>query len=136
MIDAKKLSSFSAALPFWSSLLLIPLAWISAMNGGWSLVLLPVFTWYLFAVADALTGTNLENADPETDDEDLFWYRIITIIWTPLQFVTLFGLIWYASGADHLSSFERIVLFFGVGVITGTIGITYSHELMHQRAKL
>ena len=35
----------------------------------------------------------------------------------------------------HLSSLEKIVLFFGVGVITGTVGINYSHELMHQKNK-
>jgi alkane 1-monooxygenase len=55
------------------------------------------------------------------------------MIWVPAQFISLFGLIWYATGAAHLATFERIALFFGVGVITGTIGINYSHELMHQR---
>ena len=48
----------------------------------------------------------------------------------------LFGLIWYAPRADHLGTAERFFLFFGVGVITGTIGINYSHELMHQKNKL
>lgn len=136
MIDNPTLTRWQSAMPFWVSLLLIPLALIGAFWGGWSLVFLPVVTWCLFALADQATGLNLENADPQTDDEDLFWYRLITLIWTPLQFLTVFGLIWYATGADHLNTFERILLFFGIGVMTGTIGINYSHELMHQKSRL
>ena len=43
-----------------------------------------------------------------------------------------FGLIAYVTGADHLSSLEKFGTFFGMGVVAGTIGINYSHELMHQ----
>ncbi len=136
MTAERPFSAPSAALPFWVSLVLIPLAWISGLYGGWTLVLLPVFTWYMFALADYVAGLNLANQDPDTDDEELGWYRLITLIWTPLQFVTLFGLIWYATHADHLSGFEKLVLFISVGVMTGTIGINYSHELMHQKNRL
>lgn len=136
MTDPQKLRSLTSALPFWISLLLLPLAWIGAAAGGWSLVLLPVSTWYLFALADSVAGLNPENADPDTDDGDLYWYRFVTVVWAPLQFATIFGLIWYVTRADHLSTFEAIALFFGVGVLSGTIGINYSHELMHQKNKL
>ena len=126
---------FHAALPFWSSLALVPLALWGAMAGGWTVVLLPLATWYLFSFLDALTGLNLENADPDTPEDALTWYRAITLVWPPVQFILLFWMIWYVSGADHLSALEKIVLFFGVGVITGTVGINYSHELMHQRPR-
>ncbi|MDC1275462.1 alkane 1-monooxygenase, partial [Ascidiaceihabitans sp.] len=69
-------------------------------------------------------------------DDDLYWYRFITIIWAPLQFITVFGLIAYVTGASHLGAWEKIGLFLGIGVITGTIGINYSHELMHQKNKM
>ncbi|MBU2999386.1 alkane 1-monooxygenase [Roseovarius nubinhibens] len=126
---------FHAALPFWSSLALVPLALWGAWAGGWTVVLLPLATWYLFSFLDALTGLNLENADPDTPEDALTWYRAITLIWPPVQFILLFWMIWYVSGADHLNALEKIVLFFGVGVITGTVGINYSHELMHQRPR-
>ena len=124
------------ALPFWVSVLLIPVAWLGAMQGSWTVVLLPLMTWYFFTVLDALLGLNLNNADPQTGEERLTWYRAITMIWPGLQFLTLFGLIWYVPQAEHLSALEKIVLFFGVGVITGTVGINYSHELMHQKNNL
>jgi len=136
MIPAAQVARFSSALPFWLSLGLIPLIVFVAGQGGWWLLLMPLSTWWLFTVLDAITGLNLENADLETGEDDLFWYRLITLIWFPLQFAVIFGLIWYTTHATHLSGVEKWGLFFGVGVISGTIGINYSHELMHQKSKL
>ena len=133
MIASSQVAKLSSALPFWLSLLLIPLIWIVAGLGSWWVLLVPAATWYLFSALDAVVGLNLENADLETTEEDLYWYRLITMIWPFIQFVTVFGLIWYATQAEHLSVAARIGLFFGVGVISGTVGIVYSHELMHQK---
>lgn len=135
-IPAAELSKLTRALPFAISLALIPLAWVGAFYGGWTVVLLPLVTWYMFSFLDAAIGLNTENGDLDATDDDLFWYSAITIAWVPLQFLTLFGMIWYVAPAEHLSSLEKVVLFFGVGVITGTVGINYSHELMHQKNKL
>jgi alkane 1-monooxygenase len=135
MIAAQTLSRWQNALPFWLSCLLVPLVWIAAGLGGWFVLLVPSPTWYLFAALDGFFGLKLDNADPQTPDEDLFWYKALTIAWVPMQFVTLFGLIWLVSQAEHLSALEKFGVFFGVGVITGTIGINYSHELMHQKSR-
>ncbi|MGH1458439.1 MAG: alkane 1-monooxygenase [Paracoccaceae bacterium] len=136
MIPASALRRFRNAAPFWLSLGLVPMAWIGATQGGWTVLLLPASGWWLFTLLDALTGLNLENADPQTETEDLFWYRAITMIWFPVQFVTVFGLIYYVAHSNHLSALEMGVLFFGVGVISGSIGIVYSHELLHQKNNL
>lgn len=130
-----EVSRFARALPFWMSLLLIPLAWTVALTGGWWIALLPLSTWLLFTCLDAVLGLETENADPGATDDDLFWYRTLTYVWVPAQAALLFSLLWYVPQAEHLSSFERVALFFGVGVITGTIGINYSHELMHQKSQ-
>ncbi|MGD9294735.1 MAG: alkane 1-monooxygenase [Roseobacter sp.] len=124
------------AAPFWVSLTLVPLALIGAVHGGWTVFLLPICTWYLFSGLDFAIGRNTDNADPNTAETLVSAHRAITLLWVPVQFVLLFGLIWYVPQADHLDSFERAVLFFGVGVITGTVGINYSHELMHQSNRL
>ena len=136
MIPAVQVSRFSRALPFWLPVLLLPLAWFCAVTGGLAILLMPIVTWYMFSVLDAVGGLETENADPETPESDLFWYRAITVMWPPLQFATLFGMIWYETRAEHLNTLESILMFFGVGVITGTIGITYSHELMHKPGAL
>ena len=135
-VSREELSRLSRALPFWMSLGLIPLSWIAAFLGGWTILLLPIVTWFLFSVLDAVVGLELDNADLEATEDDLYWYRLITTIWVPAQFITVFFLIWYVPQAEHLDLLERIGMFFGVGVITGTIGINYSHELMHQKNKL
>ena len=86
-------------------------------------VLLPLVTWYLFTLLDLVVGLNEDNADPATDDTALFWYRAITLIWPPLQFGLIFGLIYYATRAEHLAIWEKLTLFFGVGVVSGVVGI-------------
>ncbi|WP_116598282.1 alkane 1-monooxygenase [Primorskyibacter marinus] len=134
-LPASEVAKIGRALPFWLSLALIPIVWLAATQGGWWLILPPVSSWFLFSALDVAFGLNSQNADPETSDADLFWYRLVTLIWVPAQFISLFALIWYAASTDHLSGGEKIALFFGVGVMTGTVGINYSHELMHQKAR-
>lgn len=126
--------SFRTALPFWMSLGLVPLAVLAALNGGWWWVLMPLYAWHLVTGLDLVLGQNKENPDTGTPVEQLFWYRAITAIWFPVQFCLVFGLIWYATRAD-LTGWEKLGLFFGLGVASGTIGMVYAHELLHQRPK-
>jgi alkane 1-monooxygenase len=133
LVPPAEVAKLSRALPFWLSLGLVPLAWISALWGGWWLLLVPVATWHLFTALDAALGLEKTNVDPQTDEANLRWYKLITLIWAPVQLCLLAGLLWYVPQAEHLNTLERIGVFFGVGVITGTVGINYSHELMHQK---
>lgn len=128
--------SLTAALPFWLSLTLVPVVLLAAGLGGWTVLLVPLYGWGVFSLMDALAGLNTANYSPDTPEDDLFWYQAVTLVWFPIQFLMLFGLIWYATRAGHLGTLERVGLFFGVGVVTGTVGINYSHELMHQKSKL
>ncbi|MFN3936560.1 MAG: alkane 1-monooxygenase [Gemmobacter sp.] len=133
MTDVRRLRN---ALPFWLSLLLVPLAAIGVTQGGWTVFLLPIYGWGMVTVLDLVTG--LDETNPETDvaEADLFWYRAITLIWFPIQATVVFGAIWHVTRADDLALWEMLVLFFGLGVISGAIGITYAHELMHQKNRL
>ncbi len=135
-LTRSQVTSLSAAAPFWLSMALIPLVVVAATQGGWTIALIPLFGWGMFSVLDAFVGSNTDNADPETEEGDLFWYTAITLIWFPVQFVTIFGTMAYALNAPHLSTSEVIWLFFGIGVVTGSVGINYSHELMHQKNRL
>ncbi len=136
MSSRQEISTMRRALPFWLSLGMVPLAILAARVGGWTLILLPLYSWVIVTGLDLLLGRNEDQPDTETPETDLFWYRLITLIWFPIQFVTLFSLIYFVTHSDHLSTLEAIGLFFGVGVFSGTIGIVYAHELMHQKNRV
>jgi len=133
MVSGHPIAGIRAALPFWLSLALVPVLLIAATSGGWALALPVVTTLGVVTVLDLMAGDNLANADPETSDDQLFWYRLITLIWWPVQVILLFGLIGYVTSATHLNAIEKIILFFGVGQVCGVVGIVYAHELMHQK---
>lgn len=133
MAVARPISNLSSALPFWLSLAMVPLTVVGATQGGWTVFLLPVYGWGLISLLDALLGLNQANANPDTPEADLLWYRLITVIWFPVQFGVIYGTIWWVTHTDHLLLWEKLALFFGVGVISGTVGIVYAHELMHQK---
>lgn len=132
MIPAQHIARLSAAAPFFLSFILVPLVWIGALWGGWWVLLTPLCTWYLFTAIDFAIGLNGENADPDTSEDQLLWYKLLTQLWVPLQAATLFGLVWYVPRAG-LNGWETFGVMFGTGVMTGTVGIVYAHELLHQR---
>ena len=132
MVPASKVARFSHAAPFGISIVLPILVYFAATKGGWYLLLPPLGTWWLYTGLDAWLGRNTDNPDLDTTEDQLFWYRLITMVWFPIQFVMIYGMLIYVTGADHLSVGEKFGVFFGVGVLSGTVGIVYSHELMHQ----
>ncbi|MDD9922075.1 MAG: alkane 1-monooxygenase [Boseongicola sp.] len=134
--ETPAIARFSRALPFCLSLLLIPIVWIGAVFGGWAILLVPLSTWATYSLVDAVAGLDLENPDTDTPEDALFWYRAITMIWAPVQFVTVFAVIAYVTTSGHLVWWEILGVAFGLGVISGTIGIVYAHELMHQSNRL
>ena len=136
MIPASQIGRLRNALPFWLSLGLLPLLGLAAYYGNWALFLPPLGTWWIYSVLDQIFGLQEENPDPQTEDDQLFWYRLITIVWFPLQCVAIFGTMFYAVQAEHLAWWEKTWLFLDVGVLSGTVGIVYSHELMHQKNRL
>jgi alkane 1-monooxygenase len=129
------LARWHSALPYATPFFLVPLIWFGAVNGGLAAAMIPLTTWVTYVSLDRILGLNIVNADPNASEDDLFWYKLITWVWPPIQFVTLFSVIWYATNTTHLTTLDKINLFFGVGVVTGTLGINYSHELMHQKSR-
>ena len=127
--------SFLSIAPYWAGLVLVPMVAYAAIWGGWWF-LLPVLTvWVLFTVLDKIFGLNKANLDPETDQRELFWYELVTLIWAPIQFALIFAVIWY-TGQAALTFWEKVSLFYAVGLVTGAVGINYAHELMHKSDKL
>ncbi len=130
-----KIRHITDALPFWASLALIPLAWIGAIKGGWTLLLVPFGSWVLVSLIDTLTGLNTANQDTDQPDSTLYWHRLITLIWPAAQGLTLFGIIAYVTNTGHLNWAEITGVAVGLGILSGAIGIVYAHELMHQKTR-
>jgi len=116
-------------------LTLVPIAWISAIYGGWTLAVLPLYTWVVFSILDHFVGNNLRNPDISTPYSELFWHQLVTWVWPFVQFAATFGILAYVTSTDHLTSLEKVCLFLGVGLMNGTIGLVYAHELIHRSSR-
>ncbi|MEL6476988.1 MAG: alkane 1-monooxygenase [Pseudomonadota bacterium] len=122
------------ALPFLISYALAPAVVLAALHGGWWLGLPFLIGWVLVPLLDRFTGLNIRNVDPATPEDKLFWHRAVLILWVPVQMAVLFWCLWTVPEASHLVLWEKFAVFAGLGVVTGGIGITFAHEMVHQRA--
>ncbi len=136
MPDSPTLATLSAAAPFWLSLLIVPLAIFAAVTGGWTLWLLPIGVPLIYAIIDRIVGNETANPDLNTPESALYWHRLITLVWPVIQIALVFGVMAYVTATDHLSGTGEWFLFIGLGVVSGAVGINYSHELMHQKPKI
>jgi alkane 1-monooxygenase len=120
------------AFPYLSGFAL-PIALVAGvrLGGAWTffpLVLLLVF----LPVADWAAGLNLAN--PDEDDDALSenrWFRAVTWLWVPVHVAILIWAIEQAS-SGRLSGVELAGLTLSLGIIAGSVGITFAHELVHR----
>lgn len=120
------------AWPYWLTITFVPLVALAVLNGGLTILLIPIYGWVLMPLLDTVLGKNLRNPDPDTPLENLFWFRLLTWIWFPIQFVLVFATLWYLTHYNTYSTLETLGIMFGIGVTTGTVGIVYAHELFHK----
>ncbi|SDO96553.1 alkane 1-monooxygenase [Lutimaribacter pacificus] len=120
------------AWPYWITLTFVPLVMLAVLAGGWTIWLIPVYGWVLMPLLDTVLGKNLSNPDPDTPDEDLLWFRLLTWVWLPVEIVLVYGTLWALTHAVDRTPAETLGIMFGIGVTTGTVGIVYAHELFHK----
>jgi len=123
------------ALPFWVSLVFVPLWLLAVSKGGWWIALIPLYNFAVSSALDGMIGLSRENLDPHADDSALLWHRMITWIWVPIQIMVVLGSLMAIFLFDHLGITESIFLAIVSGIVAGEVGITYAHELVHQRNK-
>ncbi|MEZ5133821.1 MAG: alkane 1-monooxygenase [Acidimicrobiales bacterium] len=126
----------------WPLSLIVPLlpllAWIAVDATGWDVFWYAGPLWILVGVPvlDTLVGTDRGNP-PEWAygalDDDRY-YRILTYLYLPLQYLTFFWGLWMVVDGG-LSLFAQIGLTLTIGAVGG-IGIANAHELGHKKDKL
>ncbi|HPD91270.1 MAG: alkane 1-monooxygenase [Rhodobacter sp.] len=124
------------ALPFWLSLGIVPVLGFGAWMGGLWPLLADVYVFGVFSLLDRALGLNQANPDPDTPVSRLFWHRLVTLVWAPVQLAMIFGLMAWVTRSGHLNGHEQALLFGCLGIATGGVGIVYAHELMHQKTPL
>jgi alkane 1-monooxygenase len=122
------------ALPFAVSLLFLPVFLAGAWFGGWWIALIPAYGYIVVSVLDRhMPQLGEGGLDPAIPEARLFWHRLVTLAWVPAQLVMIFAALVLVFRSDHLSAGEAVALALVLGIATGGIGITYAHELIHQR---
>lgn len=120
------------ALPFAISFTFVPIAIMSMVHGGWWILGGIAYAFLVIPLVDQLVGITKAGLDPVTGERALFFYRLITWVWVPIQLGVIFSTVAMAGNNPSLSGVELVGLGFALGILTGGVGITYAHELMHQ----
>ncbi|MEM7059328.1 MAG: alkane 1-monooxygenase [Pseudomonadota bacterium] len=123
------------ALPFAISYGLIPLVAVAAYYGGWLIALPFLYGWILTSVLDKVMSIDTDNMDPTTQNSLLFWHKFVTWAWVPSQMVLILYVLWQITQPGHLGTWEAVATAGALGIATGGIGITFAHEMVHQRNK-
>jgi alkane 1-monooxygenase len=103
------------------------------LGGPWTLIPIVLLLGVL-PLLDYIGGLNLENPG---EDESLAanpWFRLITWAWTAVQPVMILWVLG-AARSGRLSALEIVGITASLGMITGSIGITFAHELVHRSAR-
>lgn len=116
-------------------LMFVPLLLLAVEYGGWFILGVPVFGYVLIPIVDIfLRGQSRQdnsNNNP-TKNQIAFLIRF----WPIIQFFILFYSIHSVSNSTTIEISELIATAAITGIITGAIGITFAHELMHKKTKL
>ena len=120
------------ALPHWVVHSIPLLTAIGLWRGGWWLAASIVFVFVVVPIVDALVGLRVDNE--ETEGPLRRWaYDAPLLAWIPVQLAIV---IWATSlvASGHFNGAEVALAIVAVGLLTGGLGITIAHELMHRRS--
>lgn len=107
------------------------------LGGLWN-YLTPVFVFIFMPLLDYYVGldtTNVSEKDSRIIGEELY-YRLITYLWTYVQFAFLGWCVFVISSSNKDSIIAWLGFTLSAGIVTGGIGITVAHELGHKKSFL
>lgn len=111
----------------------LPLALMlgARLGGAWTFLPLVLLLGVL-PIVDWIAGLNVRNAGEDAEALTASpWFRAITWLWVPAQIAML---VWAVDrvAAGGLTAVELVGLTVSTGLIAGTVGITFAHELVHR----
>ncbi|MBS0651784.1 MAG: alkane 1-monooxygenase [Verrucomicrobia bacterium] len=123
-----------SVLPYYLAFL-VPLSVIIGFHlGGLFNFFTPIFIFGLVPLLDFLVGINRKNpSGSQMEHLEQNWsFKLVPILFVPTQIALV---IWGASviGRSDLGVVAMMGFILSVGITTGGIGITISHELCHKR---
>ena len=86
------------ALPFALTFVQAPLILTAALQGGWWIAGPFIWGWVIVSLLDKIMGLDTENIDPATADEVLFWHKMVTWAWVPVQMALIVVCLWCQPG--------------------------------------
>ncbi|MGD1922953.1 MAG: alkane 1-monooxygenase [Paracoccaceae bacterium] len=123
------------ALPFAFSFTMAPMVAIAVTLGGWWIALPFFYGWVCIGMLDQSLGLDTKNMDPATEERFLFWHKAVIWAWAPIQTLLIIYSLWTITSPGHMTTSEQVFAALALGIPTGAIGITFAHELVHQRNK-
>lgn len=123
----------SRALPFALSFTMAPMVAIAVTFGGWWIALPFFYGWVCIGMLDQAMGLDTGNMDPATEERVLFWHKAVIWAWFPVQMGLMVFSLWMITFPGHMTTTEQVFAALALGIPTGAIGITFAHELVHQR---
>ena len=124
--------SFGNALPYFTPLLIFPLVFLAALNGGWWLAA-PFAFLAISDQFDKALGLQERNMDPDkTPENRLFLYKLSAWLWALAWPLTFVFALWQMLVVGHLAAWEIAVVAF-VLVLVGQTVFVVGHELVHRR---
>ena len=129
----QKKQEITPALGFGLPLLFVPLLVVSWFFGGLTILLAPIFGYVIITVFDFFSGEEI--LEPKANEDNLWNYKLMLWIWPFIQLFLIFGSLITIFRFSHFGILEAVGLMLVQGMITGAVGITFAHELMHQKTR-
>jgi alkane 1-monooxygenase len=111
----------------------------------WAFAIVPLFTlghfyagivgiasFLVIALLELMLPPALSNVSDERAVSSQLWFKLILWGYVPLQTVVLAYAVWLSPS---MSGWELAAAISAIGLVTGSIGITFAHELGHRRSK-
>ena len=120
-------------IPFFLSYLLPPVVVLSIFERGWWTFSAVAILFVLLPALDSLFGV----AGQWREAPDLAFnkfFRGVTWLWVPVQALLFFWVLRHVANGG-VSRTELICASISLGLISGAIGVTFAHEMIHRRAE-